>query len=50
MSKEKLDPHEEDEEDEEDEYESSRDAHTPDINFKTLSKDASKILIISKHL
>lgn len=41
MQKEPEVPHEEEEDEEEDDYESSRDVHTPDINFKTLSKDAS---------
>lgn len=42
MSKEPVETHEDEEEDEEDDYESSsRDANTPEINFKALSKDAS---------
>ena len=53
MSKEPVETHEDEEEDEEDDYESSsRDANTPEINFKALSKDASNLnkSLFWKHL
>jgi hypothetical protein len=50
MSKEAKVPQEEDEDEEEDDYESSREGHTPELNFKALSKDASIFFINYKSI